>query len=149
MKRVGLVGCDRPGRTVVMAALLKDCIDIHGWGERLSVLPFGVLEGGGAADPEDLEAVRNAGLNTNDIAALSVEQSPDLLAGCEVLVAVSDVSADLVIQLPGCEGKAVLCIEDLVEGEVAAALRNGCASSELVKVLGPEMPEVLRKLVAI
>lgn len=144
MKHVVLVGADRPGRTLLLAGLLEECIAQHGWSERLHVRAMGVLAGAGRADESDREALRKTASSAtacDDIDQTRVE-------ACDVIVAISDESADLVLQSVMAERKPVLCLQDLIDGEAAGALRNGCEADQLVEVMRPEMEEVLRALIA-
>jgi len=149
MKQVAMVGCEGPGRTALLAALLSDCIERHGWTQRVQVRAFGVLAGSGVPTPAEAEAARSAGLATENLRCASIDEGGRFVGNCELIVAVSDAAAELVIETGQAEGKPLLCLQDLVDGEAAALLQSPCEAVDLIESLAPEMPELLRKLIAV
>lgn len=140
-----MVGCEGPGRTVLLTALLRDCVERHGWGRRLRVSAFGILGGCGAPSPAEVEAARRAGLELQNLHCGPVSEMID---ACQLIVAVSDFAADVVLETSGADGKPVVCLEDLVDPQTAGLLQKPCEPAELIEALAPEMPELLRKLIA-
>lgn len=147
-KRVAVVGCEAPGRTALLAALLHSCVGRHGWSERLSVRAFGMLAGSGAPRTQEIEAARRAGFSLEAFACAPLEQDDAFLDTCSVIVALTDADADLLLQTPQAEGKPVLCVADLLDEEAARVLRESEDPGEVLAALEPDMPELLRKLIA-
>ena len=134
MKSVALVGTASPERSFLFAELLRDCIDEHGWGERLRVIVAGLGAGAGGAGPRTCP---------------DVERVPGLLAEADVIVVDGAAHADHLLEWAEAEGKQVLALSEFVaDGDGDVVSDPDAEGDEFLDVVRGAMRSLLGKLVA-
>ena len=89
-RSIAVIGTQSPERSLAMARLLDECIEKHGWSERIRVDVAGLGAGAGEADAAELDGVRCTGDDVTVSACPDVEQNPDLVGAAECLVVGSE-----------------------------------------------------------
>lgn len=146
--RVAVVGSQSPGRSAILAGLLGDSIDRHGWGERIEVVGVGFGAGAGPVEPQALAAagiIVTEGLRRG---CPDVEAEPDALDESDVVVVATGDDADLLISWPEADGKQIFALSDFLGEDGWAVLDPGAPILEYVSQVREGIPLLLRALVA-
>ena len=147
-KAVAVVGTRTPSRSVAMATLLKDCIDRHGWAERLHVTVGGLGAGAGRADAIDLGMLERDGFEPMSAGCADVGKDPSVLAAADCLVVACAEDAALFLEWPEAEGKHVLAFTDYVDSHAWAIVSVESGFRDFVEEVQDATPSLLRALVA-
>ena len=131
--RVAIVATQAAGRSDSLGALLRDSIDSHGWGERVSVSAIDLAGWAKAADDDASAALG------------------DCLKGADLIVVDRGEAADLILETDAAEGKQVMALSDFFEdgsAERRALSEAGGDEKSFLDAAREAMPLLLRKIIA-
>lgn len=147
-KAVAVIGTRAASRSVAMATLLQDCIDRHGWSERLRVVVGGLGAGAGRADATDIGMLARDGFIPIAGVCENVGKDQSLLADADCLVVASADDAALFLEWPEAEGKHVLVFTDYVDESAWAIESADSGFRDFMDEIQQATPLLLRALVA-
>jgi hypothetical protein len=148
LKSVAVVGTRSASRSVAIATLLKDCIDRHGWTDRLVVSVAGLGSGAGAADTIDMGMLARDGYEPIADWCADVGADQALLALADCFVVASEDDATLFLEWPEAEGKHILALTDYLD-EAAWAIRAWDSGfRDFMDEVNEVIPSLLRELVS-
>lgn len=146
---VAVFGAFDPARVLAVQQMLEACAQTHGWGDRIRIEAVGVGAGAGRPREAEVAAAGRRGISLERAVCRDLTASPETLASASVVVAGSDEEADYVMQLDASTGKPILCLLDLLSSEEAQrALEEEPDFEQMLELLEPEVPELLRRLIA-
>jgi len=147
-KAVAVVGTRTPSRSVAMATLLQDCIERHGWAERLCVTVGGLGAGAGRADAIELGMLERDGFAPMCGGCADVGKDPSVLAAADCLVVACAEDAALFLEWPEADGKHVLAFTDYVDAHAWAIESLESGFRDFVEEVQEATPSLLRALIA-
>jgi hypothetical protein len=131
-----------------MATLLKDCIDRHGWSERLHVTVAGLGPGAGHPDSIEMGMMARDGFKPIAGACADVRKDQSVLAAADCLVVASAEDAQMFLEWPQAEGKHVLAFTDYVDPGGWAIESEESGFRDFFEEVQDATPSLLRALVA-
>jgi protein-tyrosine-phosphatase len=131
-----------------MATLLKDCIERHGWAERLRITVGGLGAGAGRADTTEIGMLARDGFTPFAGACADVGKDQTVLADADCLVVASADDAALFLEWPEAEGKYVLAFTDYVDDSAWAIQSPDSGFRDFVEEVQDATPSLVRALVA-
>ena len=147
-RAVVVVGTRTASRSVAMATLLQDCIERHGWSERLRVTVGGLGAGAGRADATDIGMLARDGFVPITGVCKDVGKDQTLLEDAACLVVASAEDAQLFLEWPQAEGKHVLAFTDYVDESAWAIESADSGFRDFMDEIQQATPSLLRALVA-
>lgn len=147
-RAVAVVGTRTASRSVAMATVLKDCIDRHGWSERLRITVGGLGAGAGRADIAEMGMLARDGFQPIAGACADVGKDQSLLAEADCLVVACADDAALFLEWPEAEGKHVLAFTDYADEGAWAIESDESGFRDFVEEVQEATPSLVRALVA-
>jgi protein-tyrosine-phosphatase len=148
VRSVAVVGTRTASRSVAMATLIRDCIERHGWSERLHVEVGGLGSGAGTADASDIGMLARDGYAPIAQACTDVRRNRGLLDGADCFVVASAEDAYVLLEWPEAEGKHVLALVDYLDEKAWAIADPESGFRDFMDEINDAIPFLVRALIA-
>jgi hypothetical protein len=144
-KTVMVVGSSSPARNAALELALRDCVERHGWGERVGIAGGGLGAGAGSVAVGDGSLLADAGLGTPLSAFPDLDLDRTLLGAAATVVAEDEATARRLVGYREL-GRADLIRVDEVFPELAPSTERSLA--EDLSAFVDAAPELLRRVIA-
>ncbi len=147
-KSIAVLGTSDPSRNLAISALLRECIERHGWSERLEVSAAGYAGGAGKVASAAFAELTARGVCPAKDRCPDIEIDAAPIAAADCLVVATDEEADLFLTWPESTGKPLFALTEFLGSDGWAV---GDPSSDLalfLKQVGDAVPMVLRSIIA-
>ena len=148
IRSIAVVGTRSASRSVAMATLIHDCIERHGWAQRLRVSVGGLGTGAGTADPGDIGMLTHDGYAPITRACADVRRHRDVLDGADCFVVASAEDAYALLEWPEADGKHVLALVDYLDDKAWAIADPESGFRDFMDEINEAIPFVVRALIA-
>lgn len=147
-KLIAVLGTSDPSRNLAISALLQECIERHGWSERLDVSAAGYANGAGRMERGASRELSERGVCPAKDRCPDVEIDAAPIASADCLVVATDEEADLFLTWPESSGKQVFALTEFLGSEGWAVGDPTSDLSVFIKQVSDAVPMVLRSIIA-
>lgn len=147
-KSIAVLGTCDPSRNLAISVLLRECIERHGWGQRLGVTAAGYADGAGRARSDALRALAESGVRPSSDCCPDIEIDTAPISSADCLVVGTDEEADLFLTWPEASGKPVFTLSDFLGTESWAVDDPAAELGSFLAQVNEAVPLLLRSIIA-